>query len=155
MVLERLDAWSRVKEILGLLAESMTYYERAYDRTRNKQLHHMFGAMASERVLMIAELQAAKKLMRGRLVKGGRKKLKRPLKNWLTSIRNPFWALNDAGILQAGSRNERYILSVYERHLMADQLPVGLSEVLMKHRAIIQSNLRDMELFQRTDLAMA
>ena len=129
-----------------MLEKSKVAYERAYDKTRNKGLHDLYGALASTHVPMILDLESelAHFEMMGISFTP---RIKNRLVGILREIRDPAWLLGDEGILRIVHGTEHRLLSAYERHLLKPDLPASLRDLLTKHRSQVLANVKDIEFF--------
>lgn len=135
-----------MRELIRMLKKSRIAYERAYDKTRNRGLHDLYGALASTHVPMIRDLESELAHLE-MLGAGGRERRRNRFVGILKEIREPVWLLGDEGILQTVHRTERNLLSVYERHLLKPDLPAAMGDLLGRHRLQVLNNVKDIELF--------
>lgn len=146
MMMERPCSSACIRELIRKLEKGKIAYERAYDQTRNKGLHNLYGALASTHVPMIRDLENELARLE-RLGLGNAPRRRNRLVGMLRMIREPTWLLGDEGMLRTVHRTEWNLLSVYDRHLLKPDLPAVMGELLGRHRAQVLSNVRDIELF--------
>lgn len=146
MIVERPSQSTCMRELIRMLTKSKVAYERAYDKTRNRGLHDLYGALASTHVPMIHDLESELAHFELLGISLKRRKQNRFV-GILREIREPAWLLGDEGILVTVHRTESSLLAAYERHLLQPELPASAIEVLSRHRSQLRSNLQDIEMF--------
>ncbi len=146
MIVERPNPSTCMRQLIRMLAKSKVAYERAYDKTRNKGLHDLYGALASTHVPMIHDLESELSHYELLGISTKRRKQNRFV-GILREIREPSWFLGDEGILYTVHRTESSLLAAYDLHLLQPDLPASSIEVLSRHRSQLRSNLADIEMF--------
>jgi len=141
-------------DLFQLLNFSRSGYEIAYDRALDPRFRDLFGALASGRVLMLADLERAAKAPRFRAIPGLRLVKASLERTWL-DVRNALQLLGDRSLLAECARGERYMLHLYDRYLGMPDVDQTTAEVLERHRSILNANLEDIDLLRHTSGSLA
>jgi uncharacterized protein (TIGR02284 family) len=141
-------------DLSQMLKFSRSGYEMAYDRAHDPRLRDLFGALASGRVLMLADLERAAATPRFRPVPGLRL-LKASLQRTWVDVRNALQLLGDRGLLVECTRGERYMVHMYDRYLGMPGIDQATAEVLERHKTILKTNLDNIGLLRHTTGSLA
>src|SRR5690606_21753054 len=154
MGLERPCSLARIDELLRLLRTSKRAYERAYDKARRKELRDLYGVLASTRITLINALEDHCRTMQPREAPVPVRGPRRWDRVW-REIRDPSWFLGTDAQLKSVYRAERRLLSTYDRHLLKQDLPEPLADLLSRQRVQVVENVENITLFLQDGLSFA
>ncbi|MEO8733100.1 MAG: DUF2383 domain-containing protein [Flavobacteriales bacterium] len=141
-------------DLFQLLKFSRSGYDMAYDRAHDPRIRDLFGALASGRVLMLAELERAAAEPRFMPIPGIRLVKASLQRTWL-EVLNALQLLGDQSLLSECARAERYMIHIYDRYMGIAGIDAATAEVLGRHKAILVANLADIQLVMQTSGSLA